>query len=181
MLTETRHSWRSALSGVTMLGLAAGAGTTATSVTTASVSPAQAQSLLVTPSVVVPPPPAEQPRTFTKVECKGIALVASEVVKAIGANKLSLEFRQSFVNWVRPPAFTCDGPKDILTPRGDDIDTFNVIRRVLLAGKNPISLQKAGLRSVDPKDIDAARRPGVDKKSDAGKPPVAAPESRVGG
>lgn len=98
-------------------------------------------------------------QAFTKQECKGIAYVVMDVIKAVGADKLSVEFRQSLTDWVRPPDFTCDGPKDILTPRGKDIDVFNTIMSILESGKNPISLQDAGLRSVDPKDI-GVRLPG---------------------
>lgn len=43
---------------------------------------------------------------------------------------------------------TCDGPSNIRTPTGPDIDAFNTIRSVLAAGDAPIDLTGRGLRSV---------------------------------
>jgi hypothetical protein len=93
---------------------------------------------------------------FTKEECAGVMAVALEVVKAAGKDTLSVEFRQSFRNWLGPNV-TCDGPKDILTPTDRDIAAYNTIRTGLLLASKPISLEKAGLRSVDPKKVSAIR------------------------
>lgn len=93
---------------------------------------------------------------FTHDQCRAIAAVASDVVKTIGKEKLSVEFRQSFINFLGAK-LTCDGPKDILTPTGEDIDTFNTIMTFLEGGSKPIYLQRAGLRSVDPASLTANR------------------------
>jgi hypothetical protein len=58
---------------------------------------------------------------------------------------VSAEFKQSFRDFLGPN-LSCDGPRDIHTPTGPDIDAFNTIRSQLLAGK--ISLRDAGLRAV---------------------------------
>jgi hypothetical protein len=85
--------------------------------------------------------------SLTTDECKVVAAVAGKVVKAIGRDTLSLEFRQSFRNWLGAE-LTCDGPTDILTPTVNDVAAFNTIRTVLVAGDHPLSLQDAGLRAV---------------------------------
>jgi hypothetical protein len=54
-------------------------------------------------------------------------------------------------------SLTCDGEKNILTPKGADIDAFNVIRQMLLSPPAKISLQSAGLKSVDPAELASAR------------------------
>lgn len=85
------------------------------------------------------------PAPFTPEQCKVIAAVAVDVLKALGPETLSGEFKQSFRNFLGP-SLTCDGPRDILTPTGPDIDAFNTIRSLLLRGD--ISLREAGLRAV---------------------------------
>src|SRR5262245_56912839 len=86
---------------------------------------------------------------FTHDQCRLIAAVATDVMKALGPTTLSVDFRQSLVRFVAPQGkFTCDGPKDILTPTGPDVDAFNTIKDVLFAPPRRISLEQAGLRSV---------------------------------
>jgi hypothetical protein len=82
---------------------------------------------------------------FTPEQCRIISAVAVDVLKAIGPDTVSPEFKQSFRDFLGP-RLTCDGPKQIRTPTVADIAAFNTIRSQLLAGD--ISLQAAGLRSV---------------------------------
>jgi len=101
---------------------------------------------------------------FTQDECRLISSVGTGTARAIGPEKLSQEFKSSFRSFLGPN-LTCDGPKDILTPTGIDIDTFNTIKDILYAPPRGISLEKAGLRSVDPKGR-GAQRPIEQKRSD---------------
>ena len=111
---------------------------------------------------------------FTHEQCRLIAAVATDIFKAVGSDKLSTDFRGSFVKFVMPK-----WPNDlrwsesILTPLAKDIDAFNVIRAVLLSSKagGSISLEKAGLRSVDPATL-AARRPADGKHSELNATPT---------
>jgi hypothetical protein len=110
---------------------------------------------------------------FTHEQCKIIAGITTDTMNAIGTNKLSPEFRGSIVKFIAPEGqLTCDGPKDILTPRGKDVDAFVVIRAVLLsrAGGGSISLEKAGLRSVDPATL-ASQRPADGRRSELNAAP----------
>ena len=96
---------------------------------------------------------------FSAEQCKLIATVSGEVVKTVGVQKLSEDFRKSIANFIMPEVngkrtMTCEGPKNIFTPTGNDVDAFNTIREILLSPPRQISLQKAGLRSVDPKEQD---------------------------
>lgn len=84
---------------------------------------------------------------FTQGECKTIALTAAEVVRVTGREKLSADFRQSFINWLGKE-LTCDGPKNIAISTHQDSVTYRTIRGMLLSGSKPISLEKAGLRAV---------------------------------
>lgn len=95
------------------------------------------------------PTPA-QAAAFTEQECKVIAGVTSEVVRAVGKDKLSREFRLSMARFIGPDGkrATCDGPTNIATPTVDDSAAYNTIRGILLEGPNPISLQERGLVSV---------------------------------
>lgn len=88
--------------------------------------------------------------SFTEHECKVISLVTRDVVKAVGVDTLSTDFRRSLASFMAPDGnkLTCDGPTRITTPTGPDVDAFNTIRTILLAGPNPISLQNRGLVSV---------------------------------
>lgn len=81
---------------------------------------------------------------FTPDECKLIATVASDTVKAVGRGTLSAAFRESFVAWLGPN-LTCDGPLPIRLPSGADIDAYNTIRAVLYAGAHPIALKERGV------------------------------------
>jgi hypothetical protein len=82
---------------------------------------------------------------FTPEQCKIISAVAVDVLKAIGPDTVSAEFKQSFRDFLGS-GLTCNGPKEIETPTANDIGAFNTIRSVLLnAG---ISLQEGGLRAV---------------------------------
>ncbi len=90
---------------------------------------------------------ATQAASFTPHECKVIAGVAGKVVRELGKDTLSLEFRQSFRNFLDANV-TCTGPTNIATPKGPDIDAFNVIGGILLHGETPISLSARGVRAV---------------------------------
>ena len=92
---------------------------------------------------------------FTEQECGLITLIASDVVRTVGKDKLSLEFRTSFMKFIAPDGkkATCTGPTQIATPKGEDIDAYNTIRGLLLQGPKPISLQDRGLRAVYKADI----------------------------
>lgn len=93
---------------------------------------------------------AAQAGSFTELECKTVSGVAREVVKAVGKDTLSMDFRRSLLSFIAPDGkqSTCTGPLKIATPTGADIDAFNTIRGLLLAGPKPISLQERGLQSV---------------------------------
>lgn len=100
---------------------------------------------------------AAQAASFTEQECKIIGTVAIDVVKSVNAsNPVSQEFWTSFMRFLAPDGkrATCDGPTQIRTPTGPDVDAFNTIRTFLLAGPNPISLQKRGLVSVASLELD---------------------------
>lgn len=73
-------------------------------------------------------------------------MVSTNVIKAVGRDTLSVEFRQSLRDWLGD--LTCDGPTDIHTPTGPDIAAFNTIRSVVASGDDPIDLTGRGLRSV---------------------------------
>lgn len=90
---------------------------------------------------------ATQAAQFTPHECKVIAGVAGTVVRTLGADQLSLAFRQSFRDFLGSP-LTCTGPTNIATPTGMDIDVWTVIRARLASGTQPIDLQARGLRAV---------------------------------
>lgn len=99
---------------------------------------------------------AAQAASFTDKECRIISAVARDVVRTLGKEKLSSQFRESLINFMAPDGktLTCDGPTQIRTPTGPDVDAFNTIRTILLAGDNPISLQKRGLVSVASLELD---------------------------
>lgn len=102
---------------------------------------------------------------FTSDQCRMIAAVAGDVMKAVGASKLSIEFRTSLIDFIMPNVdgngrkMTCDGNKRITTSTADDVAAFLTMREILLAPPSKISLEKAGLRSVDPREV-AARDTG---------------------
>jgi len=100
--------------------------------------------------LAIAPSMTAQAAEFTPQQCEAIAGVTAKVVSVLGANTLSKEFRRSLAAFIVPDGkrATCTGPTDIVTPKGADIDAFNTIRSFLLEEKTPISLQKAGLRSV---------------------------------
>lgn len=84
---------------------------------------------------------------FTQDQCKGIRGTAAEVVRTVGKETLSREFRQSFVSWLGAD-LRCDGPKDIVIVTHNDSATYATIREALLLGSKPLSLEKAGLRVI---------------------------------
>jgi hypothetical protein len=88
-------------------------------------------------------------KPFTKDECKFIVAAASETVSTYGAEKLSLDFRKSFMAWMGN--VTCDGPRDIVIRTGPDADVFNSIRGGLSISSARIDLvTRAGLRIARP-------------------------------
>lgn len=84
---------------------------------------------------------------LTQAECRIVSAIAVEVIKAVGRDTLSVEFRQSFRNWLGAD-LTCDGPREIATPTTNDIAAYNTIRTVLASGEDPIDLQAIGLKAV---------------------------------
>lgn len=140
-----RNGFRAAAYGVAMLG-ALGTASTGISVMTASLSPAHAQAVMVTPPVTITPSlPA---RAFTEDECRGISNVAVDVLKAIGPDKVTPQFKKSFRNFLGPN-LKCDGPMEIIVLTADDIAVFNTIGDGLASmPKHPISLRERGLRLV---------------------------------
>lgn len=91
-----------------------------------------------------------QQQPLTKEECRAVAAVAGVIVKSVGANNLSVDFRQSFRNWLGAD-ITCDGPKDIIIKTAADSDAFVTIRGALGAASRPIDIMtRGGLRAVAP-------------------------------
>lgn len=107
---------------------------------------------------------------FSPADCRGISGIAGAVVRHVGKDTLSVEFRQSFVNWIGAD-FRCDGPKEIAIVTANDSATYATIRSELLLLPKPISLQKAGLAPVV-KARAAAEPPVPQKRSDAGPVPT---------
>lgn len=107
---------------------------------------------------------------FSQKECRGISGIAGAVVRRVGKDNLSLEFRQSFVDWMGAE-FRCDGPKEIALVTDEDAATYRTIRSELLQLPKSIDLKKAGLKPVERSS--AASAPSVpQKRSDAGPGPV---------
>ena len=74
---------------------------------------------------------------------------ASETVATFGADKLSVDFRKSFMNWMGN--VTCDGPRDIVIRTKADAAVFNSIRAGLGLSSARIDLvTRAGLRIARP-------------------------------
>lgn len=109
---------------------------------------------------------------FTQAQCKGITGTAMEVVRTVGKDTLSQEFRQSFRNWLGADLH-CDGPKDIIIVTHNDSIAYGAIRSALLTGSKPISLQKAGLRVVvKPAEVVSAVPPTQTRSGTAPVPAV---------
>ena len=107
---------------------------------------------------------------FTQDQCKSVSAIARAVVRHVGKDTLSLEFRQSFVDWMGPET-RCDGPKEIAIVTENDSATYRTIRSELLQLPKPISLQKAGLNPVVKSSASAT--PSVpQKRSDATSAPT---------
>jgi hypothetical protein len=84
---------------------------------------------------------------FTLDQCRIVSATVAEVVRSLGADTLSVEFRTSLRDFIMTDGhMTCGGPRLIRTPTTNDIAAFNTIRSQLLASN--ISLQAAGLQSV---------------------------------
>ena len=108
---------------------------------------------------------------FSPAECRGISAMTRAVVRRVGKDSLSVEFRQSLVDWMGSE-FRCDGPKDIAIVTENDSATYATIRSELLQLPKPISLQKAGLNPVV-KRTSATAAPSVpQKRSDAAAAPT---------
>lgn len=92
----------------------------------------------------------QQVAAFTQSECKGISSVVLQVVRTLGADSLSNDFKGSFRAWMGPN-ITCDGPTDIVVRTGRDSDALNTIYTLLESSSSRINLQtRAGLRAVRP-------------------------------
>lgn len=86
---------------------------------------------------------AAQASSFTPEECNTIYGVSREVVSTLGKDTLSVDFRQSLVNFLGRK--TCDGPTNIVTPAAADVSAWLTIRGILASGSNPIDLHARGL------------------------------------
>lgn len=87
-----------------------------------------------------------QAAEFTREECGLIAETSRAVVKAVGVNTLSLEFRQSLGRFLVPDrnvGLTCAGPTQIATPTTNDVAAYSTILSFL-----PFDLQARGVRAV---------------------------------
>jgi hypothetical protein len=110
---------------------------------------AQAQQATTVAATASTSAPQQAQKPFTKDECRFIMDAASEVVATYGANKLSVDFRKSFMGWMGN--VTCDGPRDIVIRTGADADVFNSIRGGLSISSSRIDLvTRAGLRIARP-------------------------------
>ena len=91
-----------------------------------------------------------QAASFTQEECGLIAGVSATTVRSLGADNLSVEFRDSLMRFVAPDGrrATCDGHTEIKTRTADDAAAFATIRRLLLSPPHSVSLQRAGVRAV---------------------------------
>ena len=115
----------------------------------ASAPPASAQQPTPIAATASTSTPQSAEKPFTKEECKAILAVASRIVAGNGAETISADFRQSFMNWVGN--LTCDGPRDIIIRTGRDSDVFTTIRDALDGSSARIDLMKrAGLRVSRP-------------------------------
>ena len=87
---------------------------------------------------------------FSKRECFIIDRVTTDVVTTLGVENFSDAFLNSLQGFISPDGTnaTCDGPKRIATPKGEDVDAFNTIRASLGKAKRPIDLYKRGLEAV---------------------------------
>lgn len=111
-----------------------------------------------------------QASDISQRDCANITETALRVVKTLGPQTLSTEFKRSLHAFlITDNKNECSGSRDILTPNVNDVAAFNTIRTFLLAGSRPISLQKLGLRSVDPATL-ASARPEPEKRSEVGAP-----------
>lgn len=88
---------------------------------------------------------AAQAAQFTEHECRLISVTTREVVKALGVDTLSVEFRRSLAGFMAPDGktLTCAGPTQIVTPTEQDIAAFNTIGGLL-----PFDIQARGVRQV---------------------------------
>jgi hypothetical protein len=84
---------------------------------------------------------------FTHDECRNISTATTIMFTRVGANNLSVEFRQSMINFIMPNGQTsCTGPRQITWRTHEDGATFNSIRGLLLTpALNYLSLERAGV------------------------------------
>ena len=66
---------------------------------------------------------------FTEAQCRDIAAVAGTVVRTVGKENLSVEFRQSFRDFLGAK-LTCDGPKNLSTPTDKDLAALLTIEDI---------------------------------------------------
>jgi len=86
---------------------------------------------------------------LTYDQCRSIASVSQAVVKSLGPETLSVEFRKGWRDFVAPVGkLTCDGSTEIATPNGSDIDALGVIAVALKGLKPPINIFSYGVRGV---------------------------------
>ncbi len=80
---------------------------------------------------------------FSESECATITKVATNLVKRLGVNSFSIEFRQSLRNWLAAN-LTCDGPRDIAIRQYREIAYVNLLTYELsVVPKPPIDLARA--------------------------------------
>jgi hypothetical protein len=90
---------------------------------------------------------------FTELQCKTIATTTTEVFEALGAQKLSVDFRRSVIDFIIPDGrtVTCTGPRQIAWRDRSDWAAFHTIRAQLLGSRVPISLE--GIVELAPRPV----------------------------
>jgi len=105
------------------------------------VSPATAQTIAKNA-----PPPAAQGVVFTPEQCRTIMAMTTSIVGRVGADNLSLEFRQGMVNFIMHGGqMTCAGPRVIPWRTREDWATFTNITSSLETPSVNIRLERAGV------------------------------------
>lgn len=100
---------------------------------------------LATVAAMVGATTGAQAGQFTREECGLILETSRTVMRSLGADTLSTDFRRSLLTFISPDGKTlsCTGPAQIVTPTGRDIDAFNTIGGLL-----PFDIQARGVRQV---------------------------------
>ncbi len=92
---------------------------------------------------------ATQAASFTPQECAIVYETTKMTIeKTVGRQGVSADFMQSFRAFLGP-RMACDGPANIVTRPGPDIDVYNVAA-ALLANNHRIDLNAKGVRAIVP-------------------------------